>query len=122
MNVANFERDELEQYGQKESFRIINVPELPLEFDNKGRIAEKEDSAKLVIEAARLMDIEIKKSDIQRVHRVGRRKKPAIQNAGQVVNPKPRQIIVRMKDYSQRQSVLKAKKSLQENATKNGMG
>lgn len=116
INSSSYERDNLEQYGRKESLRIINVPEEKLEYDENGKIKDQEDCAEVIISAAATVDVAIKKSDIQRVHRVGKRKKPIVAKNGNVINPKPRPIIVRMKDYNQRQSILKNKRVLQDNA------
>ena len=51
INVSNYRRDELEQYGRKESLRVIDVPEEPLAYIKKGKIVN-EDCAQIIIDAA----------------------------------------------------------------------
>ena len=65
-----------------------------------------------------LQQLPLVKEDIQRAHRVGRRKKPSVDKNGKVITPKPRQIIVKLKDYGKRQSIIKNKRNFQENAKK----
>ena len=120
MNTSSYERDALEQYGRKESGRYVDVEEEPLVIDDKGNIKDTEDCAQVIVDAAAVAGIEISKDDIQRAHRVGRRRKPFLNNEKRLVNPKPRQIIFKMKDYGKRMNIIKSKRTFRENAAKNG--
>ena len=81
----------------------------------KGR-SDTEDCAQAVVDAAALAGVTIEKSDIQRAHRVGRRKGTSLDAQGRAITPKPRQIIFKMKDYGKRMSIIKNKKKFHENA------
>ena len=116
INTANYERDALEQYGRRESERLVDVDEEPLKLDTNGNIIDNEDCVQLAIEAAAVLDVTLVKEDIQRAHRVGRRKKPSVDKDGRMFTPKPRQIIVKLKDYGKRQSMIKNKRKFKENA------
>ena len=99
VNTSNYQRDEIEQYGRKESFREIDVPEEPIKYNDDGDSVETEDCGALAIEAAGLLGITLEKKDIQRAHRVGRRRVPKVNpRSGRLETPKPRQIIVKLKD------------------------
>lgn len=122
INTVSYEKDGLEQYGRKESFRLIDVPEEKLELDDAGNVVDSEDCAQLIIDAAANIDVDIAKKDIQRVHRIGKRKKPSVdKKSGKLITPKPRPVIVRLKDYNQRQSVIKNKRAFQDNAKANNI-
>ena len=120
INKSNYQRDELEQYGRKESGRVIEVKEEPLVYNENGGIKETEDCAQVVIDAAAIAGVKIEKGDIQRAHRVGRRKKPSIDAAGNYTTPKPRQIIFKMKDYGKRMNIIKSKRKFREKVEENG--
>ena len=114
INVSNYRRDELEQYGRKESLRVIDVPEEPLAYNEKGKIVDNEDCAQIIIDAADTLGVKVEKQDIQRAHRMGKKKGPVKDPTTGVMKPrKPRQIIVRFKDYNKRLSIVKKKKNLQ---------
>ena len=117
VNRSNYQNDELEQYGRKEAFRVIDTPELPVQFDANGKIVDKEDCKSVAIEAAKLVGVELEKGHIQRAHRIGKRRLPTKQNP----NPKARQLIVKLKDSDQRMSVILNKKKLQDEAKKRGV-
>ena len=119
MNSANFQRDEIEQYGRLEAWRAIDVPEEEIVYNDKGDIVETEDCAALAVEAAKLVGVSLEKTDIQRAHRVGRRRVPFVNKRGVQETPKPRQLIVKLKDYGKRTQIIINKKKLQENAVKN---
>ena len=97
VNRSNYQQDELEQYGRKEAFRVIEYPELPLQLDSHGNPIDDENCKDVAIEAAKLVGVSIEKRDIQRAHRIGRRRKPTKNNP----NPKARQLIVKLKDSDQ---------------------
>ena len=115
INTSNYERDAIEQYGRLESFRVIDAEEKPLQYDKNGNIIDDEDCTQLAIDAAAVVDVDLAKVDIQRAHRIGRRKKPFVNQQGQMVTPKARQVIVKLKDYSKRLDIVKKKKSFRQN-------
>ena len=115
INISTYKRDALNQYGRRESGRFINTKEAPLEYYENGQIKDTEDCVQLAIDAAAALDIKIERSDIQRAHRVGKRKKPTTdKKMGRVIIPKPRPVIVKFKDYGKRMSIMKKKKNFQE--------
>ena len=117
VNISSYQRDELEQYGRKESFRAVDVPEEPIKYDEEGEIIETEDCAAVAMEAAELLGITLKRKDIQRAHRVGRRRVPQVnKRTGLLETPKPRQIIIKLKDYGKRTDIVLNKKNLKTNA------
>ena len=112
VNNCAYQSDEIEQHGRKESFRIVDLPELPLKFHENGKIKDDEDCKAVAVEAAKLIGVDICKKDIQRAHRIGQRKVPTQANQ----TPKARQLIVKLKDYDNRTSILIKKKGLQNAA------
>lgn len=117
VNRSNYQSDEQEQYGRFESWRINELDELPLKRDANGNEKDDEDCKETAILAAELVGVSLKKEDIQRAHRVGKRRKPTAKNP----NPSPRQVIVKLKDSDQRTSIVLNKRKLQENAKKEGV-
>ena len=102
VNIANYKSDAQEQHGRKESFRLHECKETE-KLDHNGKVINKEDCEKVVIEAAAAIGVEIKPEDIQRVHRVGQLKANAT---------KPRQIICKLKSSKLRNEVIFKKKPL----------
>ena len=101
INTSNYKQDAQEQYGRLESFRLNDKPETEQLVD--GKIQNREDCEKVVIEAAAAIGVELKPEDIQRVHRVGKLKaKPT----------KKRQIICKLKCWKKRSEIITKKKSL----------
>ena len=82
----------LEQYGRRENLRIYNVPE---SANKKG------DGEYIIIEIAKLLNVDLKDLDIQRAHRLGQ------QGIG-----KTRPIIVRFVSFKKILELLKLKKKL----------
>ena len=119
LNISNYQRDEIEQYGRLESFRYIDIPEETLQTNDKGEIIETEDCFNLAIKASEMMGVSLKKKNIQRAHRIGRRRIPRRNTNGVMEEPKPRQVIVKLKDYSKRTEIIVNKKQLKLNAVKN---
>ena len=117
VNNSAYQSDEQEQYGRKEAFRVVDLPELPLKFDENGKIKDDEDCKAVAVEAAKLVGVTITKKDIQRAHRIGQRRVPANNQPP----PKPRQLIVKLKDYSNRTSIVIKKKGLQDAAANAGV-
>ena len=101
-----------------ESWRAIDVPEPPIKYNDKGEIVEDEDCAALAIEAAETLGITLKRSDIQRAHRVGRRRVPQVnKRSGILDTTKPRQVIVKLNDYGKCTEIILNMKNLKKNAT-----
>ena len=119
INTSTYKRDALNQYGRRESKHIINKEEEPVQLQN-GKIVETEDCVQLAIDAAEVLDIKLEKSDIQRAHRVGKRKLPFVGTDGKTHTPKPRPIIVKLKDYGKRMSIIKNKRKFQKAVEKKG--
>ena len=120
INTSNYERDALEQYNRLESYRVLDVEELPLKCDADGKVIDDEDCDQLAIDAAAVLDVKITKNDIQRAHRIGRKKKPFLGENGKLVTPKPRQVIVKLKDYSKRLNIIKKKRNFGTTAKAKG--
>ena len=95
LNVFNV--DALEQYGRRENLRIHGSPESK---------EKQDDGENIVFELAKELKIDLKSSDIQRAHRLGKKKKTA--------DAKPRQVIVRFLSYKKRNEFLKAKSRLRD--------
>ena len=98
-NVMYFKNDALNQYGRKESFRIHKYPE-PTDRD-----ADNSETALFAV--ANKLGIAISKGDIQRCHRVGKRRR------------QPRSIIVKLKCWSKRMEFIKNKSKLYDVSWKN---
>ena len=92
MNVL--EIDSLEQYSKRENIRVHDVP------DPQGK---KDDGGKVVVELAEKLDIKIQSYDIQRAHRLGRKR---------LSMAKPCPIIVRFVKYKHRNDILFSKSKL----------
>ena len=78
MNINLYKIDDLEQYGRRENMRIYGIPESTDSVDDDGE--------KVILKMAEDLNIELKDSDIQRAHRLGRKR----------INPnsRPRPIII----------------------------
>lgn len=101
LNLNAFEVDNLQQYSRRENIRVHDVPE---------SIGKGDDGESVILDLAKALEINLKKSDIQRAHRLGRKKSPAA---------KPRPIIARFVSYKQRNEFLFSKSKLKncENST-----
>ena len=96
LSLAVYNVDVLEQYGRRENIRIHGVAEkLNSNYD---------DGEEVVADIAAELGIDINECDIQRAHRLGKKK---ISPGG-----KPRQIITRFISYKKRNELLHAKKNL----------
>ena len=93
LNLTNFKLDNLEQYGRRENLRIHNIPE-PL--------TNIEDGEEKVLKLAEALKINLSSIEIQRAHRLGKKK----------TNMKPRPIIVRFQSYKKRSEFLYRKSNL----------
>ena len=92
LNLSLYKSDSLEQYGRRENLRIYIVPE----STNK-----KDDGEDIIIEIAKLLNVNLKDLDIQRAHRLGQKR-----------IGKTRPIIVRLVSFKKRLELLKLKKKL----------
>ena len=95
LNVFNV--DALEQCGRRKNLRIHGSPETKKKQD---------DGENIVFELAKELNIDLKSCDIQRAHRLGKKKKTA--------DAKSRQVIVRFLSYKKRNEFLKAKSRLRQ--------
>ena len=89
-NLNFLNGDALNQYGRRESFRPHNIPEIK---DNDKPLEE-------VVKIARKLGIDFSKDDVQRCHRVGKKRDT------------PRQIIVKMRWFKKRMDFITNKKKL----------
>ena len=92
MNIQ--EIDNLEQYSRRENIRIHGVPE------PQGK---KDDGEEVVVELAEKLGVNIESYDIQRAHRLGRKRSPLA---------KPCPIIARFVKYKHRNDILFSKSKL----------
>jgi len=91
--------DELEQYGRRENLRIHGVSK------SKGNGDDGEEVVKLAGE----LGISLDNWNIQRAHRLGKKKRSP--------TAKPRQIIVRLLSYKKRNEFLHSKSALKDTDT-----
>jgi len=96
LNIVNL--DALEQYNRRENIRIHGVTE--------NEMNRADDGEQVAFQVADALGIELEKDDIQRAHRLGKRRKNA--------RAKPRPVIVRFVSYKKRNQFLKAKSNLKE--------
>ena len=89
--MSLYKSDSLEQYGHRENFRIYNVPE---------SVNKKVHGEGIVMEIAKLLNVELKDSDIQKAHRLGGKR-----------NGKTRPIIIRFVSCIKRLELLRLKKN-----------
>ena len=97
LNLTNFKMDDLELYGRRENIRIHNTAETE---------CEKNDGEDVVFEVANALDIELSELDLQRVHRIVKKK---------TFLAKPRPVIVRFISYQKRNEFLYGKSKLKKN-------
>ena len=89
--------DDLEQYGRRKNIRIRNVVETD---------CDKDDGEDVVFEVANALNIELSELDLQRVHRIGKKKTSLA---------KLRPVIVRFISYLKRNGFLYSKSKLKKN-------
>ena len=65
LNLSLYKSDFLEQYGRRKNLRIYNVPESA----NK-----KDDGEDIIIEIAKLLNVDLKDLNIQRAHGLGQKR------------------------------------------------
>ena len=95
VNLNTLEIDNLEQYSRRENIRIHGVPE------PQG----KRDDGEVVVELAEKLGINIENYDIQKAHRLGKKRSP---------RAKPRPIIARFLKYKHRNDILFLKSKLKD--------
>ena len=95
INLNAFKIDSIEHHGPRENLRIYGIPE---------STHNKDDGEEIVHDIAKLLNIEIRDWEIQRVHRLGTKK-----------SNKPRPIIVRFLSYKKRNDMLHSKSKLKNN-------
>jgi len=93
LNIINL--DALEQYNRRENIRIHGVSEE----------SNVDDGEKVISNVAKALNIELEDRDIQRAHRLGKRKS---------INAKPRPVIVRFASYKKRNEFLYSKSKLKD--------
>jgi len=86
----------LQQYCRRENIRIHGIPE------SKGK---KDDGEEVVVELAEKLGVFIESYDIQRAHRLGRKRS---------LRAKPRPIIARFVKYKHRNDILFSKSKLRD--------
>ena len=105
VNTTFFKVDELEQYGRRENIRILGVAE---------RKDERDDGEEVVTKVAKALNVELNPElDIQRVHRLGKKKKGP--------KAKPRPVIVRFASYRKRIEFMYKKSKLKVHPNFNGV-
>ena len=97
VNINAYALDSLEQYSRRENIRIYGVPE-----DNSN----KDDGEKKLFEIANALNINLNENDLQRVHRIGKKKNSS--------GTKPRSIIARFSSYKKRNEFLYSKSKLKQ--------
>ena len=96
INLNTFKVDSLEQYGRRENLRIYGIPESNENIDDDGE--------QIVHDIAKLLNVDLDNWDIQRAHRLGRKR-----------SNKPRPIIVRFLSFKKRNEILNSKSKLKNN-------
>ena len=66
LNMTIYKLDELEQYGRRENLRIHEIQE---------SLYNKDDGKDIVLNIAKILGIERNESDIQKAHRLGKKKR-----------------------------------------------
>jgi len=65
VNLNHYQLDSLEQYGRRKNIRFYNVPEWS---------DDKDDGEDKLFEFAKTLNIKLEEADLQRVHRLGKKK------------------------------------------------
>ena len=94
MHTEYFLTDELDQYSIRENVRIFGIPE---------DYTVEDDGKKQLLKLAGKLDITLQEKDIQRVHRLGKKKKSK--------GAKPRGIIAHFVSYAKKQEFREKKKT-----------
>ena len=99
LNMTNYKLDGSEQYDRRENSRIHGIQE---------SLNNKDNGEDIVLNIAKILGIELNGNDIQRAHRLGKKKKS--------LTAKPRPVIARFVFYKKKSEFLYAKKKLKEDA------
>ena len=101
--------DDLEQYSRRSCIRIAGIPE-----------TEHENTDDKVLDLAAHLNIQLNPRDIDRSHRVGpvRTSATSIADEDEPQPTRPREIIVKLRSYQARLSLLQGRKTLRENKEK----
>lgn len=97
VNINTYALDALEQYSRRENIRIHGVAE----GNNRSN---KDDGEEKLYEVANALNINLEDFDLQRVHRLGKKKNS--------VDARPRPIIARFTSYKKRNEFLYEKSNL----------
>ncbi|CAC5373983.1 unnamed protein product [Mytilus coruscus] len=102
--------DALEQYGRRDLLRINGIPD-------GGSSETSEQTTELVKELLKSIDKSIDTNDVVRSHRIGQPRTGSdnANGARNSVPPRPRQVIVKLKDHFAKKRILKCKKAMREN-------
>ena len=107
-NSTNYHCDAVEQYGRKENSDWHEIIEKENETEKDVIDAVVERANYVLSKSTRFSNTTVDASDIQRCHRVGKKKESQDPNTP----PKPRKIICRFKSYKLRQKIILSKKHL----------
>ena len=105
VNTTFFKVDELKQYGRPENIKILGVAE---------RTDERDDGEEVLTKVVKALNVELNPElDIQRVHRLGKKKKGP--------KAKPRPVFVRFASYRKRMKSMYKKSKLKVHPNFNGV-
>ena len=97
MNLSVTKMYELEQYGRRENIRIHGVRE---------KNGNKDDGEEVLLDLAKQLKIELNPNDVQRVHRLGKKRS--------TMSARPRPVIARCVNYKKRNEFIYAKSKLKD--------
>ena len=97
MNLFVTKMDELEQYGRRENIRIHGV---------RKKNGNKDDGEEVLLDLAKQLKIELNPNDVQRVHRLGKKRL--------TMSTRPRPVIARFVNYKKRNEFIYAKSKLKD--------
>ena len=111
VNCSNYHCDAVEQYNRKENADFHKCAESENEQEKDVIDAVIDRCNYVLSKSEKFKDTRVDASDIQRCHRVGRKKELTDPNNP----PAPRKIICRFKSYKLRQKIIVSKKHLKSN-------
>ena len=114
VNAAHYHCDSVEQYDRKENLNYHEVEEKEGESEQDLIDAVVNRANYALSQSEHYKDTQMNASDIQRIHRIGKKK---VADPNSTTPPKPRKIICRFKSYKLRQKVIFTKKNLKKHAT-----
>ena len=110
LNCNNYHTDSVEQYGRRESLDVVHAEEIEDETEKQVVKAVIDRANYVLSQSEHYKDTRVEESDIQRCHRVGKKK----ESADSSTPPKPRKIICKFKDYKLRQKIIFSKRHLKK--------